>query len=229
MNVQTEFSKYAEEYGRYNVIQRRVVDKLLADIAPEQPMRILDIGCGSGALYEALSWKPDYFVGIDFAPGMLERHPVGKHIECRYGDFNDVGWMQGLEESRFDRIFSASALQWAREVERTFSQIAGLKAPVSLALFTSETFATLFETAGIDPVLRSAEEISRAAACCFPDAVLERVRYQLAFESTREMFRYIKRSGVSGGRRVLGYAQTRSLMERYPLEYLEFEVLFVRT
>jgi malonyl-CoA O-methyltransferase len=43
------------------------------------------------------------------------------------------------------------------------------------------------------------------------------------------MLRYIKRSGVSGGRNVLGVTQMRRLMERYPLEYLEFEVLFIRT
>ena len=59
------------------------------------------------------------------------------------------------------------------------------------------------------------------------DADYESVRYVLEFDSVRDMFRYIKRSGVSGGRRVLGYAQTRELMACYPIDYLEFEVLFI--
>jgi malonyl-CoA O-methyltransferase len=42
------------------------------------------------------------------------------------------------------------------------------------------------------------------------------------------MFRYIKKSGVSGGEKQLSYKETRHLMETYPLDYLEFEVLFVK-
>jgi malonyl-CoA O-methyltransferase len=41
------------------------------------------------------------------------------------------------------------------------------------------------------------------------------------------MFRYIKKSGVSGGEKQLSYKQMKMLMEKYPLNYLEFEVLFV--
>ena len=41
------------------------------------------------------------------------------------------------------------------------------------------------------------------------------------------MFNYIKKSGVSGGEKQLTYMQTKQLMKSYPLDYLEFEVLFV--
>ena len=41
------------------------------------------------------------------------------------------------------------------------------------------------------------------------------------------MFRYIKKSGVSSGEKKLSYAETKQLMETYPLDHLEFEVLFV--
>lgn len=228
MKVQTEFSRYAEEYGSYNVIQRRVVEKLLADIGDERPQRILDLGCGSGTLYNALPRKPEHFLGIDFAPRMLELHPQGENIECIYGDFNNPELFDRLRLLRFDRIFSGSALQWSRDLDRTFAMIASLNTPVSLALFTANTFKTLFETAGLAPILRSADAIAEAAEPWF-GAWMERVQYRLAFASTREMFRYIKRSGVSGGRNVLGYKETKRLMEEYPLEYLEFEVVFITT
>jgi malonyl-CoA O-methyltransferase len=54
------------------------------------------------------------------------------------------------------------------------------------------------------------------------------VRYRLAFDSVREMFRYIKRSGVSGNRNLLKYKEMKSLMQNYPLDYLEFEVVFIQ-
>jgi malonyl-CoA O-methyltransferase len=41
------------------------------------------------------------------------------------------------------------------------------------------------------------------------------------------MFRYIQKSGVGGGERQLGFKEMKRLMEAYPLDYLEFEVLFV--
>jgi len=43
------------------------------------------------------------------------------------------------------------------------------------------------------------------------------------------MLRYIKKSGVSGGRNLLTYKQTKKLMDEYPLNYLEFEVVYINS
>jgi len=231
MKVQSEFSRYAEQYGNYSIIQEKVVRKLISDLK-EKPKRILDLGCGKGALFNAIDWHVDHFVGVDFAPGMLELHPKeGKNVErleCVYGDFNDAQLFEQLSTVAFERIFSASALQWAADLETAFSHIAALKTPVSLAIFSGSTFKTLFETAGIKPLLRSSDEVQALAKRYF-DAKIEIVRYQLAFESVREMFRYIKRSGVSGKRNLLGYKEMKMLMANYPLDYLEFEVVFIES
>ncbi len=228
MSVQVEFSKYADHYGLYNVIQQRVVAKLLADL-DEEPKRILDLGCGSGALCRALPWAPEHFIGVDFAPGMLELHPKAENIECVYGDFNDPTLFEHLQHLELDRIFSASALQWSKDLEALFIRIASLHTPLSLAIFTGNTFKTLFETAGLKPLLRSSEEVTTLAKRHFHAPRVEVVRYELAFDSTRDMFRYIKRSGVSGSRNVLSYKEMKHLMHSYPLHYLEFEVVFIHS
>jgi len=228
MRVQTEFSRYAEDYSEYNVIQKRVVSKLISDLKGEEPENILDLGCGNGALYSALTWKPKYFLGVDFAPGMLEMHPKSEGVECVYGDFNDSSLFEHLQYLTFDRVFSASALQWASDMQRIFFNIAALQTPVSLAIFTSNTFSTLYKTSGLEPLLLSRDKVESLARSFF-DAKIDAVQYELAFETTREMFRYIKKSGVSAGRNVLTYKQTKELMHNYPLDYLEFEVLFIRT
>jgi len=227
MNAQHEFSKYADHYGRYNIIQKKVIAKILEDLT-DQPERILDLGCGDGALYEALTWKPVHFVGVDFAPGMLELHPKGEAVECVYGDFNDSELFGHLNTLNFDRVFSASALQWSTDLDLVLANVRLLNAPASFAIFTANTFQTLFVTAGIPPILHHADEVIDIVKKYF-DAEFEVVKYTLEFESTRDMFRYIKRSGVSGGRRVLDYKQIKRLMQEYPLDYLEFEVLFIRS
>jgi len=225
MNVSNEFSRYAAHYGSYNVIQRKVAERLVSAVG-DAPQLLLDIGCGRGAVAERIDWAYRRLIAVDFAPRMLELHPKGARIECIYGDFNDPALYGHLRQYRFDRIFSASALQWSPDLAHTFGLIRSLKAPVSLAIFTAGTFETLYKTAGLPPLLRPAAEIEALASRAF-DASSETVRYTLAFENVREMFRYIKRSGVSGNRNVLTYKETKRLMETYPLDHLEFEVIFI--
>lgn len=227
MKISSEFSKYASHYNSYNIIQNRVTDKLLSQIS-SKPKSILDLGCGSGDLCKKISWEYDRFTGIDFAPGMLELHPKSNKIEALYGDFNDENLFENLLADKYDYIFSASALQWAEDLDRVFKNISMLNAPVALAIFTSNTFKTLNETASIKSILRSVDEINKLQKKYF-DAKFEVVEYKLEFESTRDMFRYIKRSGVSGSRKVLNYKQTKKLMNDYPVNYLEFEVVFITT
>jgi len=225
MKISSEFSKYAEHYGSHNVIQNRVVKKLISHVKTK-PKKILDLGCGRGAVCKSLSWKYDSFTAVDFAPGMLELHPKSQIIKIVNGNFNSPSLFKELQGDDYDYIVSASALQWADDLESAFQSIKKLDAPIALAIFTSNTFKTLNATASLDSILRSAEEINTLQNKYF-DAVFEVVNYRLEFESTREMFKYIKQSGVSGSRKVLGYKQTKELMRKYPINYLEFEVAFI--
>lgn len=227
MRISSEFSRYADHYGQYNIIQEKVADRLVGSIV-DAPQTVLDIGCGRGAVARRIDWPYRRLVAIDFAPRMLELHPRGEDIECIYGDFDSPELYERLREYRFDRIVSASALQWSPDLAHTFALIRSLNAPVSLAIFTAGTFKSLFETAGLPPLLLSAEDVISTAREYF-NASYETVQYSLAFENTREMFRYIKRSGVSGNRNVLTYKETKRLMQTYPLDYLEFEVLFIQS
>ncbi len=225
MKISSEFSKYAEHYGSHNVIQNKVVKKLLSHVKGE-PKNILDLGCGRGAVCKNISWKHDSFTAVDFAPGMLELHPESPIIITMNGDFNNKALFEELSVNDYDYIISASALQWADDLGAVLKNIKRLDAPIALAIFTSNTFKTLNATASLKSILRSAEEINTLQKNYF-NAAFEVVNYRLEFESTREMFRYIKQSGVSGSRKVLDYKQTKKLMRDYPINYLEFEVAFI--
>lgn len=226
MRICEEFSRCASVYGEYNSIQAQVAQKLIDSTRNSAPRRILDLGCGSGTLFSRIDWKCDRFVGVDFSKSMLEHHPVNRAVELILGDFNDPVLFEKLGYEPFDHIYSASALQWADDLGSVFEALARLNTPISLAIFTSGTFKTLTERAGLSPLLRTSEEVIELSKR-YLDGKYEIVRYALEFDSVREMFRYIKRSGVSAGRRVLNVSQTKQLMENYPLNYLEFEVLFI--
>lgn len=227
MRIHQEFSRYASQYATHNVIQAKVAQKLIAD-TQATPKKILDLGCGNGTLFSCIDWEMDTFVGVDFSQAMLSHHRHDSNVTLMLGDFNDPTLFEQLSKFTFDRIYSASALQWADDLDTVFKSICALNSSVSLAIFTSGTFKTLYETAGLSPILKSSDEVIESASRHF-DADFEIVRYVLEFDTVREMFRYIKRSGVSGGRRILDFTQTKRLMETYPLNYLEFEVVFITT
>lgn len=228
MKISQEFSKYAESYSTYNIIQNKVIEHLLSRLPKtiKKPQNILDMGCGNGSLCKKIDWKYKHFTGVDFAPGMLELHPKSKRIECIYGDFNDNTLFENLLTYNYDFIFSASALQWADNLDKVFANIKSLNAPIALAIFTSGTFKTLNKTANLKSILRSAKEVDKLQKKYFK-ANFEVVNYKLEFDNTREMFKYIKKSGVSGSRKALNYKQTKDLINNYPLNYLEFEVVFI--
>ena len=225
MRISSEFSKYALKYGTFNIIQKKVVKKLLQKVT-DKPKNILDLGCGSGTVCKSIDWEYESFTGVDFASGMLELHPKSSKVDSLYGNFNDQVLFENLLVKKYDYIISASALQWAKDLDMVFKNIKCLSAPIALAIFTSNTFEILNKTAGIDSLLRSSNEVKMLQKKYF-DAEFEIVKYKLEFESTKNIFKYIKQSGISGSRKVLDYKQTKKLMNEYPVNYLEFEVAFI--
>ncbi len=225
MKIQNEFSQNAGNYNKYNIIQTKVAKELI-DAITDTPLSILDIGCGRGEMYKSISWPLKKFVAVDFAEGMLELHPAGEYIELFVKDFNDQTCFLNLQNYEFDRIVSASALQWADDLNKTFQNIITLNSPVTFSIFTSGTFKTLYETASIPPLLRSAEEVMRLSEKYF-NAEYKVLKYTLEFDSVRDMFRYMKKSGVGGVRNILTFKEMKTLMLNYPLNYLEFEILLI--
>ena len=122
MKISSEFSRYAIQYGSNNIIQNKVVRRLLQKVTYE-PKSILDLGCGSGALCKSIDWNYEYFCGVDFSQGMLELHPKSSNIDILYGDFNDETTFQTLLKNRYDSVFSSSALQWSENLENVFKNL----------------------------------------------------------------------------------------------------------
>lgn len=227
MNIEKEFSRFAHEYGQYNMIQDKVAQKLLDDLKTK-PSKVLDLGCGNGSILKKINWEYKIFSGIDFSQKMLDLHPKNEKIHLELGDFNEDKLFEELVKEDFNHVFSASSLQWATDLDTTLYQISQFNAPISLAIFTSNTFKTLLQTANIDSPLKSSDEVSYFLNQYFK-CEIEVVNYELSFEKVEDIFTYIKKSGVSGGRNALSYKQMKTLMRDYPNKTLEFEVLFART
>ena len=57
----------------------------------------------------------------------------------------------------------------------------------------------------------------------------ETIMYKLEFDNKKDLFDYIKKSGVSGANESLDFKNAKKLYKEYNINYLEFEVIFVKT
>jgi len=216
-----EFDKNAKHYDNYNIIQKRVAKELVAKIQ-SKPEKIVDLGCGSGTVYELISWEFDTFTAVDKSARMLALHPE-KNVTKRCCDIEAFDY-----ENYADAFFiSASALQWCKDLKNIFDTIKNYD--YALAIFTANTFASLHETAKTTSPIHSKEAILNACSSLLPKAKVETKQYTLEFDSTLAMLRYIKKSGVSGGKNSLRYSQIQRILNEYDKTYLEFEVVFVNS
>jgi len=223
------FSRFAHTYEQYNMIQAEVAKQLVSSLKEKYYSTVIDVGCGSGAVFKSLrecSIRFDRFIALDLSAEMLALHPSGANIIKECVDFSSDELLGEFVGDKDTLLLSSSALQWSTDLDRTLSALSRCAKRACFAIFTSGTFKTLHQNAGITSPIYSEQEV-RAAIGNYYDATFVLHSYQLRFQDTKEMFRYIQKSGVSGGERRLGYSKMKRLMEEYPLDYLEFEVLFV--
>lgn len=225
-----EFSRFAKQYDSYNIIQCEVAKMLIEKLSKESYSFILDIGCGSGAAYKEIERREmlfDTFVALDSSKEMLSLHPSSSCVNKIHADFNKVETYKKIGIDKEDTLLiSSSSLQWSEDLEFVFSQLSQKASTAYFAIFTSNTFKTLHQTANIQSPIHSQKALQYSIQKYYR-ATFELKKFKLEFKTVRDMFKYIKKSGVSGGEKQLSYKETKQLMHTYPLSYLEFEVLFV--
>ena len=231
-SVIKEFSRFANEYHKYNIIQTSVASSLAKHISKYNYNTILDIGCGNGVLYHELhnlQKSIKHYYALDLSSSMLELHPSAKNITKLNMDFNNPSFISTLPFKHIDIIASSSALQWCHNLDKLFKDISYLSNNLSVAIFTSNTFKTLHQLAHIQSPILSKDDILSASKKFHKPLYHTTKEYKLYFKLKKEIFEYIKKSGVSGGKKQLSYRETKALINSYPYEYLEFEVIFLST
>lgn len=227
MSVKNQFSKHANEYNNFNIIQQIAAKALVRDIK-SKPKKILELGCGSGQVFKYIDWDLDLYHAIDFSSSMCELHPRAKNIKIDCFDFDSKEFYNFLEQKSFDLILSSSAMQWSRDLNKLIENLSKSTKEINAVLFTSNTFKTIQNITGTKSPILSLEEIKESFSNHFK-CDFEVHNYNLEFNNKKELFDYIKKSGVSGSSASLDFKNAKKLYKEYKLNYLEFEVIFVKT
>ena len=226
MSVKNQFSKYANEYKNHNIIQQIVAKSLVRELK-FQPKRILELGCGSGQVFNHISWEVEFYKAIDASASMCELHPKSVNIEVKCLNFDTQDFINEIRNDSYDIVLSSSALQWSNDLSKIVQHLSYITKEINAVLFTSNTFKTIQEiTKTKSPILD--EDSIKEAFLKFFNCEFETILYKLEFDNKKDLFDYIKKSGVSG-EKSLSYSDSKKLYKDYPYNYLEFEVIFVKT
>lgn len=225
MSVKNEFSKHANEYNSYNIIQQIVAKSLVRDVTKE-PKRILELGCGSGQIYKYINWELEYYKAIDFSSSMCELHPKNEALDVFCFDFDSKEFRANIKDEHYDLILSSSSLQWSKDLNKILKNLSEISSEMHAVLFTSNTFKNIQSITKKNSPILSEEAIKEAFNNNFSCA-FEVFTYNLEFDNKKELFKYIKNSGVSG-ESSLSFKEAKLLYKEYDLNYLEFEVIFIK-
>lgn len=227
MSVENQFSKYANEYNNHNIIQQIAAKSLIRELK-SKPKRVLELGCGSGQVYSCVDWEIEYYKAIDFSASMCRLHPKAKNIEVKCFDFDSDEFFEDTKNDNFDLVLSSSALQWSKDLSKIIKHLSSITKEINAVLFTSNTFKTIQKiTNTISPIL--SEGVIKEAFSKYFSCEFETILYKLEFDNKKDLFDYIKKSGVSGGSNALDFSNAKKLYKEYDLNYLEFEVIFIKT
>ncbi len=226
--VNNQFSKHAKEYNNYNIIQQIVSKALVREITLNpKPKRILELGCGSGQVFKNIEFAYNYYKAIDFSKDMCNIHPKCDNLDVACLDFDSKMFKNYIKDEKYDLILSSSALQWSKDLSSIIKVLNNVSNNIDAVLFTSNTFKSIFEiTKFISPILDTAtikDAFSKYYNCKF-----EILNYKLEFDDKKSLFNYIKNSGVSGDNNNLSFKEAKNLYKNYNLNYLEFEVIFIK-
>lgn len=135
-HVTSLFDQYAAKF------ETSLVDKLgyripelLASLLPSHLGKVLDLGCGTGLMGQAISGRFDEIAGYDLSSGMLaEAKRKGIYQRLEQKDLLELE----LTDERFDLIVAADVFIYIGALEKVISWVAGALAPNGIFAFTVE-------------------------------------------------------------------------------------------
>ena len=155
------FDTYAEGFDSHltDILNYRIPDAIRMLLAERGPFAaMLDLGCGTGLVGEALKHLAGAIDGIDIAPGMTRKaRERGLYRHLRIGDALTIMAADRDLQGPYDLVTAADVFVYVGPLEAMFACIARILRPGGLFVFSVET------AAGAAPVLRSSGRFAHPA------------------------------------------------------------------
>ena len=229
----------AADYAAYAKVQRRVATDLADSIsalaslsAKQHDLRVLEIGCGTGFLTQALLNRGigGRWLVTDIAPAMIAR--CAETVAGQGNALLEFAAMDGevplpdIHSRSCDLICSSLAFQWFSDMSRTLARLSDLVAPGGVLAFTTLLDGTFHEWEEAHGALGlasgglaylSPEQLAASFPAGGALAITERIESEQHADA-RAFLRSVKRIGAgttSAERKPLLPADLRRVMARF--------------
>ena len=209
--IRDTFERIAGRYEQHAALEQEVCTRLLERTAfnRHSPLRILDLGCGTGAGSAQLkrTFRKAQVVSLDTSLAMLSqarhRSSMLRPLKTVCGD---IGALPFAARSA-DMVFSNLASYWCPEPMAMFAEFRRVMRPDGMLLFSTFGPATMNELgdawAGVDeevelPVFPDLLEIGNAlVAAGFREPVMDREMITLSYPQLDALFDELEATGTS--------------------------------
>lgn len=195
--------RYDDFAALYQEVGRRLLER--CDHARREPLRILDLGCGTGLAAADLKrkYRKAQVIGVDRSMAMLARQRGRSSIlRPLRGVCGDIGALP-FPRACADLLFANLAVPWAAERSRVFDEFRRLLRPGGLLLFSTFGPSTLRELerlgAGLElpeypDLLAIGDELVAAG---FREPVMDMERITLEYRSLDDLVGEVEATGTA--------------------------------
>lgn len=247
--IQRRFDKACHTYTTHNQLQQEVAAHLLSLLpqAPALANTLLDLGCGPGPNWAALSQRTHTYIGVDLSQAMLSAHAAHSRISQDKRSRLIQGDMESLPlaDASIDLIYSSMAVQWAESRAQLLKELSRVLVPGASAVLSMPLQESLQPLANMRKMIDQQDQVNpQPSLHSWIDSIAQSPLLQLArseqhrfsqyFPTLRELLQSIK--GVGAGANSaspLTKASLRELTRYYESERTEaglplhYEVGFV--
>lgn len=233
MKISSAFNRAAATYDMHSTLQDQVSNTLISLLPVNQmPMRILDLGCGTGKTTKLLTqrYHYDYFAAVDFAShliGIAKQNLNIKNMHFFEKDFDQPILFPHL----FNLVFSNMSLQWSKQLNTTLKLAISYLASDGLLAITLPTKGTLNELSTLFainqfPVFESLQHSLLSFGCELITSFKQ--HYTLTFDNTIDALRSLRYVGATHvinrtSRPLLG----KQKINQSAIQILTYEIAFI--
>lgn len=228
------FDKAADSYDDYAIVQKQCGRDLLDMIPSVKDLQILELGTGTGNMIAPLlKMQPSEYTGVDISEKMLQvaRKRCSKNAIKQTFHCCDIMNFLAENNNTYDLIYSNATLQWIADKPALFQQINKHMTSDGTFAFTLFSPKTFFELKNVladyfpeKPALAadqfdSIEKVQQQLAASFDIVQTQRQIYLRRYDSIRELFQMMKKTGIQGNFRS-DIRFTRKTLKEIELEYI---------